>query len=262
MSLFQAKAFLNYLRHARGPHGVHSPFVFELITQVLVPERRYYCFDTLEKERRAWLGDRRKIQVLDLGAGSHRLKSDERRICDIARHSLQSPEGCRLIFKLTQHFQAKRFLELGTSLGLTSAYLAQVGSEVSVTTIEGAPALVQEARNLHARLSLDNVNVLEGDFDRVIQTHGLASKAWDVVYIDGNHRGEATLRYASDLWPALAHNGCMVFDDIHWSKDMQEAWQTFVQRQEVTLSLDFFRFGVAFKNQAFSKEHMVLKLNA
>lgn len=262
MSVFQAKAFLKHLRHARGPHGVHSPFVFELITQVLVPERHFYCFDALEAERQKWLQDGRKIHVQDLGAGSHRMKSDERSISEISRYSLQSPDGCRLLFKLTHHLGAKRYLELGTSLGLTAAYFAHIGPQVSVTTVEGAPALVHEAEQLYQRLSLNNVRVLEGDFDAVISSQALADASWDVVYIDGNHRGEATLRYAAQLWPALSPNGCMIFDDIHWSKDMEQAWLAFVKSSDVTLSLDFFRFGIAFKNAAFSKEHMVLKLNA
>lgn len=227
-------------------HGVHSPFVFDFITQVLRPQGHYYCYDDIEALRAELCSNSRVLTVEDLGAGSRSGHSRQRPVKTIARAALKPPRFSQLLFRMANYYGAQQILELGTSLGITTSYLANACHGGRVVTMEGVPAIAAVARENFERQGLKNISVVEGNFDDTLPALLGPKPIFDLAYIDGNHRYEPTVRYFDWLLPALHSQSILVFDDIHWSREMESAWEKIGAHPSVTLTIDLFFIGIVF----------------
>lgn len=252
----------NYIAHrctARSTkgHGIHSPFIYELATTVLPDKKPKWC-SQIEEIRRELLNDHRVIQINDLGAGSRVLVSNERKISDIAKFSLQKGKISRLLYRLAIHCRAKNILELGTSLGLTTAHLAQ--ANVPVTTIEGCNQIAQIAQSNFSRLGITNISLQIGNFDDLLPVYLQEHNDCNFVFVDGNHSYSATMRYYRQLINTLTIDSVIIFDDIYWSKEMTRAWSEIVADTSNQVTVDLFHIGIVFLREAQAKEHFKIRL--
>jgi len=250
-----------YLTASNGKgHGVHSPFVFEFITNVLNDDRRYYCYNSIEHLRQQSLLDTTVIHIEDLGAGSRVHAFQERKISDIAASSLKSKKFAQLLFRIAYFYKTKTILELGTSLGITTAYLASANSNNKVITMEGSKAIANVARKNFEQLQIKNIEIAEGNFDDTLQSTLEKISSIDFAFIDGNHRKEPTIRYFEKLLTKTNASSILIFDDIHWSKEMEEAWIYIQSHASVTLSIDLFFIGIVFfRTEQKAKQHFTIR---
>jgi predicted O-methyltransferase YrrM len=256
-----ARYFRYYITAANGRgHGIHSPFVYRFITEVLNDNRTFYPYSRIEALRQEMLTSAAVVEVDDLGAGSSGLNGKERKIKDIARRSLKSPKYAQLLFRIADHYQPENILELGTSLGITTSYLASANSHAKVHTLEGAPEVAGVAKANFRKLGLSNISAITGNFDDtlvpVLQQMGTV----DLAFIDGNHRKAPTLKYVDQLKAYTGERSIVILDDIHWSREMEEAWAVVSQDTSVTCSIDLFFIGILFYNPDFkTKQHFVIR---
>ncbi len=245
---------LKYLRYvwvaqnSQG-HGMHSPFVFDLITQVLNDQGDYYCYHPIEDLRNALKQDHRVLYIEDLGAGSRKGTSNRRSVGDVAKNALKPRKYSQLLFRLANQMKAGTVVELGTSLGITTCYLAAAGRKVH--SFEGIPDIVAVARENFKKLGLENITITPGNFDDTLTEVLPKIGSIDLAYIDGNHRKEPTLRYFETLYPSLHQGSMVVFDDIHWSAEMEEAWETVKKDPRVKMTIDLFFIGLVFFKEEF-----------
>ena len=253
--------FLPYLKHlffAKGPHGVHSPFVFKLITDVL-KQHRVEAWKPIEDARRKLLSNDTAYVVKDFGAGSKGLQTTRTYSRSVASSAMPKKKG-EALHLLVEHLQPSGLLEIGTHFGIGTLYLSEgLHSTKKIITLEGDPTHAAEARTLFHSFQKNNIEVVEGNFNDTLPTTLTAFPEMEFVYVDGNHTEEATLRYFEVL---LQHKNitCVVFDDIYWSKGMMRAWKQICSDSRIELSLDFYRFGVIFLNGRMRKEHFDLYL--
>lgn len=241
-------------------HGMHSPFVFSFITKVLNDERNFYAYAQVEQLRNELLQDASTVTIEDFGAGSRVKKENVRKIKDIARSSLKPKKFGQLLFRIVAEYQPATILELGTSLGITTAYLASGKPDAAVTTMEGAKEVAAVARNNFRRLSINNVALVEGNFDDTLDTTLARLPQIDLAFVDGNHRYEPTVRYYRSLLPKMHEYSVLIFDDIHWSSEMEQAWNEIRNDDAVTLSIDLFFIGlVFFRKESRVKQHFVIR---
>jgi predicted O-methyltransferase YrrM len=260
-ALFEAGRWLRHQVVAKGPHGIHSPYVFRLITEVLpahVPATS--GMNRLWDLRGRYLVDEQSIEVEDLGAGARRMNRSLRRVKDIARHSSSGPRQLATWYRLAHDLNPHTVLELGTNLGFGSAALAAGAPGARVMTIEGSKNLAERASSAILELGLTNVEVVTGSFETQLKPVLAQLHTVDLAVLDGNHRMEPTLRYFSEILPYLSATAVVLVDDIHWSREMEEAWKQLCAHPRVSLSLDFFQFGMLCFSERLRKESFVLRL--
>ena len=257
-TLHEIYHFLLHQWRGKWRHGVHSPLVFELTDQVLSPKNTALEFAVLLDVRKQLLKNFNEIEVQDFGAGSRKSKGSKRRICDIAKSALAPKAQAEAFFKIARKFQPETIVEMGTSLGLTTLYFSKALPNAQILTLEGSPEIAAFANQLFIQEKASNITLHIGEFSSTIPTILGLGKKIDLLYIDGNHRYDATMRYIDVFREKLSENALIILDDIYWSKEMTTAWQELIARKEYSLSLDFYHFGILFLEKRMTKEHFVL----
>lgn len=256
-----------YLTASNGKgHGIHSPFAFDFVIHVLNNSQLFPEYAVIEGLRRQLVKDGTLLSVEDMGAGTAVRGAVPRSIGDIARHAAKPRKLGQLLFRIARYYRPETILELGTSLGLSTAYLAAgagglaTGRTARVFTIEGAPAVAAVAkRNFHS-LELNNIDLTVGNFDEMLTPTLDRTSHVDLAFIDGNHRLEPTLRYFNSLIGHLSPSPVLIFDDIHWSREMEEAWDLIKQDSRVYLTIDLFFIGLVFFRDSFKvKQDFIIR---
>lgn len=260
INVHMAGRFVRYQLQALTRYELHSPFLFALEEEVLHDSRHYYAFDEIEFRRDQLLADSRVLTIQDFGAGSHTQRSPQRKVSDIARTSLITPHFGRIMFRLVNFLQPRTILEMGTSLGISSLYMAKAAPDAQLITLEGSTAIAEIARDQHEALQQQNIRIITGEFNNTLPEALTALGSIDLAFIDGNHRLEPTIAYFEALKPYLHDGSVIVFDDIHWSPGMDAAWDAIRKDPRVTCSIDLFYKGiVAFKHEFRQPQHIVLR---
>jgi predicted O-methyltransferase YrrM len=255
-------AYLRYLSRARDEHSLHSPFLFSLYTRVVrADNRREPAFAPIRTLRRVMRRTSEKIAITDFGAGSKVNASNERSIGDIARNSQKPARFGRLLYRLARRFGAKTILDLGTSLGLTTAYLSEAArlNDGRVLTFEGCPQTAAVARDNFCRLDLPNTTVIVGNIDETLPQQLAALQTVDFVFFDANHRYEPTIRYFETCLAKKHNDTVFVFDDIHWSDEMEQAWAYIRKHPSVSVTVDLFWVGLIFFRQEQPRQDFILQ---
>lgn len=255
---WQAYQFIKYLFRCIHLHGIHSPFVFNIHQDIFKAKTKYYAFEEIESIRAKLLLTEKVIDVKDLGAGSRSSLSNKRSVKHIAETALKKPKKAQLLFRFIHYFKPTCILELGTSLGITTAYLAKANSKSDVFTVEGSPEIAKIARVNFKKLKVQNVEQSIGNFDDLLANKLKSLKTVDFVFFDGNHQKTPTLNYFESCLQYKNENSIFVFDDIYWSKEMTEAWQEIKTHPEVTVSIDCFEMGFIFFKKDQAKEHFTV----
>jgi predicted O-methyltransferase YrrM len=248
--------YLNYLITASNGkgHGMHSPFVFDFITKILNDNTAYPEFGKVEALRLKLLNDHTVLEVEDFGAGSVIDKKSKRSISSIAKNAAKSKKFGQLLFRMVKHYQPATILELGTSLGITASYLSLAKPNARVTTMEGSNEISKIAKQNFQDLELKNIELSEGNFDDTLSSVVCGLSSIDFSFIDGNHRKEPTERYFKELLAKTNNDSILVFDDIHWSSEMEAAWETIKKDATVTCSIDLFFIGIVFFRKEFKEK--------
>lgn len=238
--------YLRFFYAARTKYDVHSPFIYQLLKDVIEDDRHYYIFDEVALLRQKLRRDKRRIKVKDYGAGSVVQHPSIRTVKDIAKYSAISPAVGQFLFRLVHFCQPGQLLELGSSLGISAAYQAAAVRRAKFITIEGDPTLAQIAAGHLQQLELSQVDVLTGAFAEQLPDALERLSSLDYLYLDGDHRAAASLRYFEQCLPYAHADSVFVIADIYWSREMQQAWQQMCKHDAVRLTVDLFDVGLLF----------------
>lgn len=232
--------------HAQTRYRIHSPFVYELLNEVIEDNSEYYVFDALALLRAQLAKNQQAIEVLDLGAGSRKKGGDYRRVNQILKHAVSPDWQCRFLFRLVNYLQAERRLEIGTSLGISTLYQYFPNTKEKLITLEGSPAIAAIARSNFERMGARNIQLLEGNFEDTLPKALKQLGRLDFLYLDGNHRKKPSLAYFEACIPYLHDRSVILVDDIYWSEEMAAAWRAIKAHPEVRLTIDLCWAGLVF----------------
>lgn len=253
--------FIDFLLHSGNRYRIHSPYLYTLIEEVIRNDKPAGDFERIEQIRQECKISDEIIQKTDYGESG---KNYPGRIYPItvrkiALTSFTPPRYARRLFRLARFMKASKILEIGASMGITTAYLALANPDARIITLEGCPELSRKAREHFNRLGIKNVELIEGRFEENLSKALDLLGTVDLVIIDGNHHKEAMIDYYEQCFDHSGNETVMIFDDIHSSPGMEEAWDMIRQKEEVRVSLDLFFTGWIIFRKESSKQHFRLR---
>lgn len=253
------KYYLQFLFASKNEHSLHSPFVFELYTKIIQSKTKFPPFESIENLRKKLLKNRSIIKITDFGAGSRIYKTNQREIRQIAKSAEKNPKFGKLLFRLIQYFKPSIIFDLGTSLGITTIYESKAYELSKIFTFEGCPATAEIAKENFKELNCENIEIIVGNIDETLPNELAKINKLDFAFFDANHRYEPTIRYFELCLEKANEGSIFVFDDIHWSDEMHEAWQVIRNHKEVMISIDLFYVGLVFFRKNQPKQDFVLR---
>jgi len=237
---------------------VHSPFVFALVTKCFYDNNKYPEYSVLKNYRNTLLENKNTIEVTDFGAGSKIFKSNIRAINQIAKNAGISKKRAELLFRISLYFQPATILEIGTSVGLATSALSLGNPKATITTLEGCPETAKIAREQFQKFDFKNIDAIVSEFGSYLQQ--LTTDNPQLIYFDGNHSKKATLDYFELLLPTITDKTVWIFDDIHWSAEMESVWEIIKKHPKVTVTIDTFQWGLVFFHTTQEKEHFGIRV--
>ena len=286
VALYRAKSWLRHQLTAwnTGGEGVHSPYLFEWVRMVMMDKNAYYIWGEIERCREKMLRDERELEFVDYGSGklkgeNGKLKGangERRRVCDIARRSLAKRKYAQMLSRLVNwlgashrlengsgtayglEFRGLTIVELGTSLGVTTAYMAAMDSRNRVVTFEGCEAVANIAKENWKALNINNIECRIGKID--VEQLARDIEHLDVAFIDANHTYEGTCKYFDVLAGKVREKSVIVVDDIHYSEEMEKAWKAICADERVTSTIDLYQMGLVFFDKHYWKRHYTMRL--
>ena len=262
------QSYFKFILNSKNEHGVHSPFVFDLVTKCFYDKTNYPEYSILKEYRKSLLENQNTIEVTDFGAGSRVFKTNQREVSKIAKVAGISTYRAKLLFRLINYFQPSTFLELGTSLGIATYSASIALKNTKIISVEGCKETSLFTSNKFLKCfsleQLENINFINSEFEIFLHNFDKSSFSdtdWNMVYFDGNHSKEATLKYFDILIETTTNKTIWIFDDIHWSKDMEEAWEIIKNHPKVTVTIDTFQWGIVFFRTEQIKEHFIINPN-
>ena len=259
MNKYKINKWIAYKLKAKNEFSLHSPYLFNLYNSVFKKKHLKEEYLKAEEWRKTCLKNNLLITVEDFGAGSKVFKSNTRKIADIAKVSLKNKKYALFIAELCRFHKANTIIELGTCLGVTTSYIAIANPEAKIYTIEGSSSILDCAFSIFKENKFDNISACLGNFDERLPQILLEQNGFDVLFIDGNHTYEATLRYFQMAKAKAREKSIIIFDDIYWDKAMSKAWEEIKKDESITVSIDMFEMGIVFFNKDLSKQDFILK---
>lgn len=271
-------SYLKFLKNSTNQHGVHSPFVYSLITKCFYDKKKYKEYEILKQYRESLLENKNFIEVTDFGAGSRVFKSNRRQIYKIAKTAGINSKNAELLFRVVKYFQPKTILEIGTSLGLATSALSlgtkPEASGAKIVSLEGCTKTQEIAKFQLENSKFQNIDFITSKFEDYFSTYNLQPKpynlqpttynlqpiTYNLIYFNCNHSKKATLNYFELLLPTITNETVWIFDDIHWSKDMEDAWKIIKNHPLVKVTIDTFQWGFVFFREEQEKEHFVVRI--
>jgi predicted O-methyltransferase YrrM len=254
-SVFRLKKFIGYQWKAKSKYYLHSPFVYQFYLNILEGKDNE-DINVLAKLRRRLKDSGAKLAVTDLGTGQKK----ESKVRDLERVTAVPHKYGKILYRVSAHFNPQTVLEFGTSIGISTAYLARGNRNAKIISMEGSAALAEAARKNLESVQASNVEIRTGNFDSILPAIIDVLPSLDMVYFDGNHQKAATLKYFELCLAKANEHSIFIFDDIYWSREMTEAWEEIKKHSRVRLTLDIYRFGICFfMKEKLAKEDFVLR---
>lgn len=252
------RGYLHHWLHALNEHSLQAPLVYSLYCDIIKKDQLLPAFQPIEEARRRLLRCSDQVPISDLGAPSRVSKQTARRVRSLARHGLSSPKFGRLLYRLATYNSSDHIVELGTSLGITTLYLATARPSASVYTLEGASAVADRAEDIFRKQGQANIQLIRGNIDQTLPTLLRQLPRVDFAYLDANHRYEPTVAYFEQLVAKTNERSIVAIDDIYWSDEMRRAWRHIQRHPAVTLTLDLFDAGLVFFTPLSVRQDYVL----
>ena len=270
--IYRAKSWLKFHLTAwnTGGEGVHSPYLFEWVRMVMMDKNSFYIWGDIERCREKMLQDGRVLRFEDFGSGAkEKGEVTERRVSDLAKNSLTGKRYAQMLSRLVNWLGQKQerkdglvIVELGTSLGITTAYLAAMDSKNKVVSYEGCEAVANVAKDNWKSLNIKNIECRVGEItaDSLQMAVDRMSEQVDVAFIDANHTYASTCKYFDVLAGKVHEKSVIVVDDIHHSKEMEQAWKAICADARVTSTIDLYQMGLVFFDKHYWRRNYKMRL--
>ncbi len=225
-------------------HGIHSPFVYDFIRNVLINKKKYPAYKQIAQLCKRLKKDHRIVDIEDFCERVTIPISQKVKMANLYRSMIKPAKYGQLFFRMARHYKSQYVLEIGSSLGITTSYLALANADTTIITYEESDAIAKIAAQNFSSLSIKNTiqilgnvnNTLKDTLNKIIQL--------DFVFVNGNNCKETILFYWNILYNKAHNETLFIFDKIHGSAEMEEIWKKIQQLDMVTCTIDLFFIGI------------------
>lgn len=256
---FKVKSFILFLFKSTNQHGVHSPFVYNLVTKCFYHKSNPSKINLINRVKQCLYTNNEIITVTDFGRGSNVFKNNKRKVAKVAKVAGMNKKKIALLLRILDYFELQNILEIGTSVGLGTATFSIGNPTSKISTLEGCKNTATIAQELFDKFNLKNIQLTIGNFNETLPSV-LNNNQFDLIYFDGNHQKEATLHYFNLCLQTIHNNSIFIFDDINLSVEMQQAWLAIKKHPKVTVSIDTFFWGLLFFRKEQEKQHFTIRV--
>lgn len=249
--------YWQFYRKAHTIYDVHSPYAAGLIKAYFGKINRLPPY--IETIRKNLEKNQSPLGGEDHGAGS-RIKIREKTVANTARRSLSTPDQLSRLYRLILFCRPQKILELGTSFGLSCLTMQAAAPTARIYSIEANASIAKLAKkNIKESKCFPTPEIISGTFEATLPSLVKEKATFDLVFIDGDHTYQATLKNLQEILPALNNDSLVLIHDIYWSDDMMSAWEACKALEPVRMSLDFFDLGILiFKKEILIKQHITI----
>ncbi len=259
MHWFKIRSFIAFLLASKNRHGVHSPFVYNLVDKCFNAKTNLSKMNSFKSIQKSVYSNHNSIIITDYGKGSSIFKNNKRKVSDIAKIAGISAKRAKLLLRIIDYFKPINMLEIGTSVGLGTSVLSIGNTEAKIVTLEGCENTAEIAEGLFNANHLNNIQLIVGNFNNTMSSV-TKNKQFDLIYFDGNHQKSATLLYFNQCLETAHNDSIFIFDDINWSIEMQQAWEEIKNHSKVTITINTFFWGIVFFRKEQEKQHFIIRV--
>lgn len=254
-------SFVEYFLKVVDQHSLQAPFAYKFYTQLIRAIKHSAGIGKIEEIRESMLKDQTVISGHDYGAGSRIIcKNKVKTVSSIAQTGISSKKDCIFLSEVANIIRPGTCIELGSSLGIATAYLSKVDSVQAIYSFEGNKMLATMTRDMLKQLNVGNTKIIHGNIDVELPRILDHIDHLDFALIDANHTEKALLSYYNMLCQKMSDDGIIIVDDIRWSIEMYFAWKKLVNMKEVMLSMEFLNKGLLFFKKGVCKQHYILSI--
>jgi predicted O-methyltransferase YrrM len=260
-NIFQLLSRGKFMLDAAYNKKINNNYLRSFVDNIILNNSINPEFDIIEKEREHLRTKGGLLEVTDFSSKKKGRKpyiTEVRKISDIVKNESCKPKVASLLFTIIQHTNSTHILELGTSFGISTAYMSFANPKAYITSIEGCYGLSDMASQLFKKLKLDNILIENGNIDFLLP--GIVSNInkLDLVFFD-IFRNKSTLIQYFDTCTSLIHeNSIFVINNIHESKEMKEGWNTIINKPNVRGSIELYECGIIFFKDSLNGDHIKL----
>lgn len=229
-------------RHHKG-RGIHSPYLFRLVTSVLQEKHPYYYFNSIESLRK-------EIYINPASLNKRHF---------ITRHRGAKEARCgQIIFRIIQDAQSETLLELGMSTGLETQYMALANQKARCITMTRSAELAATAQKGFQKQGLKHIelHILEPE-----ETPGnIINELETLDFVLFNQLGsEECLDLFTQCLRKKNNGSIFVFTNIHGKPDTTQTWKKIRVNKNVQVTMDLYNLGIVLFNPELEKRNYVLR---
>jgi predicted O-methyltransferase YrrM len=246
------------LLKSSNQHGIHSPFVYDLITKCFYDKTPFSAYHNLKALRNKLIYNQDLVKIKHYSEASKVFQSNHQKISTIVKCEGSSYKKQKQLYRITNYFKPKNVLELGTSVGLGSAAMAIASNNSIIKTVEVNKNISDIAKKVFKSYQLKNIQIDTSSFKDFFKKSNYENL--DLVYLDGTCDKESTIENFNSLLKHSHNESVFIINNIYWSKEMTEAWNIIKKQKEITVSIDTFYWGFLFFRKEQPKQHFTIRL--
>lgn len=218
-------SYLRYLLQRKSEYGIHSPFVYEFMRKVLNDSGSNRDYDTIYRISR--LLDKRKHINYYLRKRS------------------------RLLYRMVRYFEPDSVVSFGKTSALNTAAMALGHLQSKVYLEESTDFL--DTLNSMGVVNVSLIQPEEFDSEHFKQLNS------GFVFFGHNSFEDDTWDYLGDCLNHKTSDSVFIFEGIHRTRDMEDAWEEIKGNEDVSVTFDLYCVGVVFFREGIEKQDFVLK---
>lgn len=242
------------IRYRKG-YGVHSPFVFNLITKVINERCSYYSFYDIELLRKQLLFREQEIVYPDR---QQKGRVRRRTIGEIVAREAIKPKHGALLFRLANYFKSKKILQLGPSMGLSTLYLTSYAPDLDCIALENVPEFATIARMAFEKEGKNPVDLRTGAYTELLPKALEDMESPDFIFFNTLYEQHNNVWLFNECMKHVHEDTVFVLEGIKASRKMRELWQDICARPDVTVTIDLYSMGIVFFNKRLHKRDYIV----